>query len=131
MAELNFPADLKFAKSDEWVRIEGDTATIGISDFAQDQLNDIVYAEYTVNVGDAVASGDSIASIESVKAASDVYTFVAGTITAVNDGVASSPETINSDAYGAGWLVKIKLDGEPDLSGLMDAEAYKEFCKDR
>jgi glycine cleavage system H protein len=131
MADLKFPEDLKYAKSDEWVRIDGDIATIGISDYAQDALNDIVYVDYKVNKGDAVSAGDEIADVESVKAASEIYTFVSGTITETNAALVDSPETLNADPYGEAWLVKIKLDGTPDLSELMDATAYAKYCEDR
>lgn len=130
MAELKFPEDLFYAKSDEWVRIEGDTATIGISDYAQDALNDIVYVELP-DVGETLDAGDQFGSLESVKAASDLYTFVGGKVIAVNGDLEEEPEIINSDPYGKGWIIKIKLDGEPDTSALMDADAYKSYCEDR
>lgn len=131
MADLKAPSDLKYAKSDEWVKIEGDVATLGISDFAQDQLNDIVYVEYTVNVNDEIAAGDAFASVESVKAASDIYSHISGTVIELNSAVTSKPENLNADPFGEGWLIKVKLSGEPDLSGLMDADAYVEYCKGR
>lgn len=131
MADLKFPEDLKYAKSDEWVRIDGDIATIGISDYAQDALNDIVFVEYIVGKGDTVNAGAEIANVESVKAASEVYTFVSGTVAETNAALVDSPETINSDPYGSGWLIKIKLDDTPDLSDLMDAAAYAKYCEDR
>lgn len=131
MADLKFPEDLKYARSDEWVKVEGDTVTIGISDFAQDQLNDIVYTEFSVNLNAEVGVGDAFASVESVKAASDIYSHVAGTVTELNRAVEDKPETLNADPYGAGWLVKIKVEGTPDLSKLMDAAAYREYCKGR
>lgn len=127
---MNTPQDLHYAKSDEWVRIEGDVATIGISDYAQDALNDIVYVEFP-SVGDAFKKGDSFGSVESVKAASDVYLPISGTVTEVNSELEDSPELINSDPYGKGWLVKVKLSGAPDLSDLMDASAYIEYCDNR
>lgn len=127
---MNTPQDLHYAKSDEWVRIEGDIATIGISDYAQDALNDIVYVELP-SVGDSFKKGDSFGSVESVKAASDLYTSVSGTVTEVNSDLEDSPELINSDPYGKGWIVKLKLDGAPDLSDLMDAPAYIEYCDNR
>ncbi len=127
---MNTPQDLHYAKSDEWVRIDGDVATIGISDYAQDALNDIVYVELP-SVGDAFKKGDSFGSVESVKAASDVYLPVGGTVTEVNSELEDSPELINSDPYGKGWLVKVKLSGAPDLSDLMDASAYIEYCDNR
>lgn len=130
MAELRFPEDLFYAKSDEWVRIEGDTATIGISDYAQDALNDIVYVELP-EVGDTLDAGDQFGSLESVKAASDLYTFVSGEVIAVNGALEEEPEIINSDPYGKGWILKIKLSAEPDTSALMDSDAYKTYCEDR
>lgn len=130
MADLKTPDDLKYAKSDEWVRIEGDTATIGISDYAQDQLNDIVYVELP-EVGDTFTKGDPFGTVESVKAASDLYTHVTGEVVEVNTDLEDEPELINADPYGKGWIIKLKLDGDPDLSDLMDAEAYKKFNEDR
>ncbi len=130
MSDLKFPEDLFYAKSDEWVRIEGDTATIGISDYAQDELNDIVYVELP-EVGDTLDAGDQFGSLESVKAASDLYTFVGGEVIAVNSALEEEPEIINSDPYGKGWIIKIKLSGEPDTSQLMDASAYKTYCEER
>jgi len=127
---MNTPQDLHYAKSDEWVRIDGDVATIGISDYAQDALNDIVYVELP-SVGDAFKKGDSFGSVESVKAASDVYLPVGGTVAEVNSELEDSPELINSDPYGKGWLVKVKLSGTADLSDLMDASAYIEYCDNR
>lgn len=131
MADLKFPENLKFAKSDEWVKVEGDIVTIGISDYAQDQLNDIVYTEFIVSPNAEIAAGDAIASVESVKAASDIYSPVAGTVLEINNAVESSPETLNSDPYEGGWLVKIKVNGDPDLSSLMDAAAYQTYNKSR
>lgn len=131
MATLNYPADLKYTKSDEWVRIEGDIATLGISDYAQDALNDIVYAEFSVDPNTDLNAGAPIASIESVKAASEVYSPVSGTVIEVNQALISEPELLNKDPYGKGWMVKIKLSGAPDLSGLMDSAAYAEFNSNR
>jgi len=131
MADLNYPSDLKYAKSDEWVRIEGDIATIGISDYAQDALNDIVYAELIPGKDEALNAGDAIASIESVKAASEVYSPVSGTVVEVNTAIVDNPELLNTDPYGKGWMVKIKLDGAPDLSALLDSAAYAEFNSGR
>jgi glycine cleavage system H protein len=128
MAELKVPADLKYAKSDEWVRIEGDTATIGITDYAQDQLNDIVYVELP-EVGTEVKQGETFSTIESVKAASDLFAPVSGTITAVNSAVADEPELINTDPYGKGWIVQFRVKGTAD--GLMDSDAYTAYCADR
>ena len=130
MAELKTPDDLKYAKSDEWARVEGDTVTLGITDYAQDALNDIVYIELP-EVGDTLAKGDSFGTVESVKAASDMYTPVAGSVAEVNAALEDEPELINADPYGKGWIVKLKVDGDPDVSELMDADAYKAYNEDR
>ncbi|MEM9951448.1 MAG: glycine cleavage system protein GcvH [Chloroflexota bacterium] len=130
MADLSFPADLKYAESDEWIRVEGDTATIGISDYAQDALNDLVYAEFK-DVGEVIAAGGSFGEVESVKAASEVYLPVAGEIIEVNDELEGEPEIINEDPYGNGWMVKIKVTDASSLDNLMDAEAYKTYCENR
>jgi len=130
MANLNFPADLKYAESDEWIRVEGDTATIGISDYAQDALNDLVYAEFK-EVGEAPGAGEPFGEIESVKAASEVYMPVAGEIIEVNSELEGEPEIVNEDPYGNGWMIKIKITDDSNLSNLMDVEAYKEYCENR
>jgi len=123
------PSDLKYLKSDEWVRLEGDAATVGISDYAQDQLNDIVYVELPA-VGDTLTKGDRVASVESVKAASDIYTPVSGTVTEVNTALTSSSELVNSDPYGKGWLVKLKVT-DAENPALLTAEQYTEWCNTR
>jgi glycine cleavage system H protein len=130
MAELKYPADLKYAKSDEWVRLEGDIATLGVSDYAQDALNDLVYVEFKP-VGTTLAAGDAVGEVESVKAASSIYSPVAGEIVEVNSALESTPETVNSDPYGAGWMVKIKVSDPAPLNDLMDADAYKAYCESR
>jgi glycine cleavage system H protein len=130
MADLKIPSDLKFTKNDEWLRIEGDSATIGISDYAQDQLNDIVYVEFP-DVGATFAQGAAFGVVESVKAASDIFMPVGGTVTEVNKTLEDTPETINSDPYGKGWLVKIKIANAAEASSLMDADAYKTYCESR
>lgn len=130
MAEPNIPDDVMYAKSDEWVRIDGSTATIGISDYAQEQLNDIVYVELP-EVGQKMGKGESFGSVESVKAASDLYSPVAGTVSEVNSALEDEPELINSDPYGKGWIIKLTLDGSADTSDLMDASAYQSYNEDR
>jgi len=130
MAELKTPSDLKYTKNDEWLKIEGDTATIGISDFAQDALNDIVCVEFP-DVGANFKQGATFGVVESVKAASDIFMPIGGTITDVNKDLEDSPETINTDPYGKGWLIKIKVADAAEASGLMDSAAYIEFCKNR
>jgi glycine cleavage system H protein len=123
------PSDLKYLKSDEWVRLEGDAATVGISDYAQDQLNDIVYVELPA-VGDELKIGDRVASVESVKAASDIYTPVSGVVTEVNKALESSSELVNSDPYDKGWLVKLKVT-DASNPALLSAEQYTEWCNTR
>ncbi len=125
----NIPGDLKYTKSHEWVRINDDgSVTIGISDSAQDQLGDMVFVEVP-EVGQSVAAGDACAVVESVKAASDVYAPLAGEVVEINDGLADSPETVNSDAYGEGWLFRLQPGNAGDLDGLMDSGAYGEFLE--
>jgi len=122
MSEI--PGDLKFLKSHEWVRVEDDgTVTIGISDHAQGLLGDLVYVELP-NVGDHVEAGNACAVVESVKAASDIYAPVTGTIEAVNEALNDKPETINEDAFGDGWMFTIKLEEREQLNDLLDPDAY-------
>lgn len=122
--------DLKYLKSDEWVRLEGDTATIGISDFAQDQLNDIVFVELP-EVGKTLKLGESFGTVESVKAASDLYMPVSGTVVEVNTALESQPELINSDPYGKGWILKVQPVSDTDNPALLDAAAYAAWCDER
>ena len=124
------PPDLKYLKTDEWVRIEGDDATIGVSDFAQDQLNDIVYVELP-SVGDDLKVGERLASVELVKAASDIYMPISGTVTEVNEALSSQSELINSDPFGKGFLIKVHVTGDTDNPALLDATAYAEWCETR
>ncbi len=130
MGKWKTPDDLKYAKTDEWLRIEGDEGVIGISDYAQDALNDVVFVELP-EVGAAFAKGESFGVVESVKAASDVNMPISGTVTAVNAAVADTPETINSDPYSDGWLIKVKLDDAGEAADLMDAAAYAAYCETR
>ncbi|NYZ62485.1 glycine cleavage system protein GcvH [Luteimonas deserti] len=127
MSEI--PGDLKFQNSHEWVRIEGDgKVTVGISDHAQALLGDLVYVELP-QVGDSVTVGNGVAVVESVKAASDVYAPVSGTITAVNAALADKPETINEDAYGEGWMFVIELDEPEQLNELLVPDDYAELLE--
>lgn len=130
MGDWKVPADLKYAESDEWFKVDGDVVTIGITDYAQDQLNDIVYVEFK-EVGDDIDAGGSFGEVESVKAASELYSVVGGEMVEVNDGLEDSPETVNADPYGGGWMVKIKTSDLSPLDGLMDAAAYEKYCEDR
>jgi len=127
---MNIPADLYYTENDEWIRIEGNVGTVGISDYAQDQLSDVVYVEVSVSEGDTINKGDTIAAVESVKAASDVYAPVSGTVTAVNDALADAPEDINTDPYGS-WMIKIELSNPSELDDLKDAAAYNAYLSSR
>jgi glycine cleavage system H protein len=128
---MNIPAELKYSQNDEWVRVEGATATIGISDYAQDQLSDVVFVEVVVSEGDTVGKKDAIGTVESVKAASDVFAPVSGKVTGVNDDLPASPELINSDPYGAAWMLKLELSDPAELDALMDAAAYEKYLQGR
>ena len=121
---MNTPEDLKYTKNDEWVRLEGNVGTIGITDHAQDQLSDIVYVEIVVSVGDAISKGDTIASLESVKAAADVYSPVSGEVVEINEALPDSPETVNTDPYGQAWMIKVELSDGSQVDALLNAEAY-------
>lgn len=126
----DIPKNLKFAKSHEWARAEDDgTVTIGISDHAQGALGDLVFVE-APGVGDAVEANGACAVVESVKAASDVYSPIAGTVVAVNDLLDGTPELVNSDPYGKGWLFRVQPDGDDALGGLLDADAYAKVVAD-
>ena len=128
---METPKELKYTKTDEWVKVDGDEATIGISDYAQDQLSDIVYVELLIDEDDTVVKGNGIATIESVKAAADVNAPVSGTILAINEDLEDEPEKLNSDPYKAGWLIKMKLDDPSELDSLMSAEDYEAYNEER
>ncbi len=128
MSEI--PGDLKFLKSHEWLRVEGDgKVTIGISDHAQELLGDLVYVELP-SVGDRVEAGNACAVVESVKAASDVYSPVSGTVVEVNDSLSDKPETINEDAFGDGWLMVVEIDDADPINDMLDPDAYAELLED-
>ncbi len=122
---MSNPADLLYDKTHEWVRIEGDEAVIGITHFAQDALGDITYVDLP-DVGTVLSSGDEFGSIESVKAASELYSPVDGEVVAANNDINNTPEVVNNSPYTDGWMLKVKLSSKPE--GLMDAAAYEEFC---
>ena len=123
--------DLKYTQNDEWVRVEGTTATAGITDYAQEQLSDIVFVEVIAAAGEAAAKGSVFANVESVKAAAEVYMPVSGTITAVNDALPQTPEQVNKDPFGAAWMIRFTLTNPAELDGLMDAAAYQKYCEER
>ena len=127
---MNVPPDLKYTKNDEWVRAAGSTGTAGITDYAQEALSDIVFVDLPA-VDDTLKQGEVLASVESVKAAAEVYLPVSGTITETNQALAAAPETLNSDPYGAGWIAKLTLSNPAELDGLMDAAAYEKYCEER
>ena len=128
---MNVPADLKYTRNDEWVRAAGNVGTIGITDYAQGQLSDIVFVEITVSADETIKAGDSVAAVESVKAAAEVCSPVSGAVAAVNSALPDSPEQVNSDAYGAAWMVQITLSDPAELGKLMDAAAYEAYCQER
>jgi glycine cleavage system H protein len=119
------PNDLKYAKSHEWAKIEGDVATIGITHFAQEQLGDLTFVDLP-KVGATLTAGAEMGSVESVKAASELYSPVSGTVTEVNAALENAPEAVNQDPYTAGWMIKVKLSAAP--AGLLDAAAYADVC---
>lgn len=123
---MNFPENLRYTKDHEWLLLEGDVATIGITDFAQRELGDIVYVEIET-VGQAFSAEEVFGSVEAVKTVSDLYLPVSGTVTEVNADLAAAPESVNQDPYGKGWMVKVKVDNPADVAALMDAKAYEEM----
>lgn len=128
---MKVPAELVFAETDEWTKVEGAAATIGISDYAQDQLSDVVYVEFVVSVGDVISKGQQIATVESVKAAADINSPVSGTVVAINEDLPQTPETVNKDPYGQAWMVKVDLQDPAEVKSLMDASAYEAYCAER
>lgn len=128
---MKTPQNLKYASTDEWVLVEGNIATLGVSDYAQDQLSDVVFVEITVETGETVKKSGNVATIESVKAAADVTTPVSGKVISVNEDLANTPETVNSDPYGSAWMLKIELSNPAEVAELMDDKAYIEYCETR
>jgi len=126
----NIPDGLLFTREDEWIRVDGNQGVVGITDYAQDALSDIVYVELPEE-GDVFAAGDTFGVVESVKAASDLYMPVSGEIIGVNDNLPDTPELLNSDPYEAGWLVKVQLENPDELDELMDSAAYSAYCEER
>ena len=120
---MNFPENLRYTKDHEWIKLDGDIATIGITDFAQRELGDIVYVEIET-LGKPLAAEAVFGTVEAVKTVSDLYLPVSGSITELNAALASSPELVNHDPYGEGWMVKMKVDNPADVNALMDAAAY-------
>ncbi len=121
---MDIPADLRYSSDHEWIRVDGTTVTIGITEYAQDALGDVVFVEMP-DAGRAVAAGESFSEVESTKSVSDIYAPVTGAVTDVNAELESTPELLNSDPYGAGWICRIEVSNPDELDGLMDAEAYR------
>lgn len=125
---MNFPAELKYTESHEWVKVEGNTAYIGITDFAQSELGDIVFVEMPEE-GDEISKGDAFGTIEAVKAASDLNAPVSGKVLEINEDLESEPELVNKSPYEEGWIVKIELSDESELDSLLSAEEYEKAAK--
>ena len=123
---MNFPAELKYTKDHEWIRLEGNTATIGITEFAQKEFGDIVYVEVET-IGKGLKANDVFGTVEAVKTVSDLFLPVDGTINELNSALSSQPELVNSDPYGEGWMIKMTVDNPQDVEALMDAAAYEEM----
>jgi glycine cleavage system H protein len=126
--ELNLPEDVKYTKDHEWASAEGDTVTIGINDYAQDQLGEIVFVEMPA-VGDSFSAEDEFGSVESVKAVSEMYMPISGEILAVNEDLEDAPEKVNEDCYQSGWIIKVKASDLSEIDALMDKAAYLEMLK--
>jgi glycine cleavage system H protein len=122
---MNIPADLKYTKDHEWIKFDGDIATIGVTDFAQKELGDIVFVEVDTE-GETLSAGDVFGSVEAVKTVSDLFMPLAGTVESFNQGLEDNPEVVNQDPYGEGWMVKIKMEAGTDTSELLTADQYKE-----
>jgi glycine cleavage system H protein len=122
--DMTFPADLRYTKDHEWIKIEGDIATIGITDFAQRELGDIVYVEVET-IGQALEAGAVFGTVEAVKTVSDLFLPVSGSILELNPALAGTPEAVNNDPYGKGWMIKMKVNNPADVVALMDAAAYE------
>jgi glycine cleavage system H protein len=130
MAKFNIPSDLKYTKSDEWLRLENGEGTIGVTDYAQDALSDIVYVELP-QVGESFQKGERFGTVESVKAASDLNMPVSGKVTAVNKALEDSPENVNKEPYGTGWFIKIQASNTAEADGLLDSVAYEKYLNER
>jgi glycine cleavage system H protein len=131
MASLNHPDNLKYSKSDEWVRVEGDLATIGISDYAQDQLGDIVYIELPWDASQSVSHETKFGDIESVKATSELISPISGTVVKVNEALKDQPELINDNPYDEGWMLVVQLSNPAELDSLMNSEQYQAYLEGR
>jgi len=131
MANLTYPANLKYTESDEWVRVDGDQATIGITDYAQDQLGDIVYMELPWDASQSVSQGVKFGDIESVKATSELISPIGGEVVKVNEALKDTPELINDSPYDEGWMLVVKMTKPEELDSLMSAEEYQQYLQGR
>ncbi len=122
---MNIPAELKYTKDHEWAKVDGNLVTVGITDYAQGELGDVVFVEMP-EIGSEVAKEDAFGTIEAVKAVADLFSPVSGEVVEINEALEDAPETINSDPYGAGWIIKVKVADTADLDDLMDAAAYEQ-----
>jgi glycine cleavage system H protein len=127
---MEFPEDLKYSKEHEWVLVDGNIATVGITDYAQEQLGDIVFVEMPA-VGDKTSKEDAFGVVESVKAVSDIYAPVSGNVVEVNDDLPDTPEMLNEDPYGDGWMIKIEMSDPEELQDLMSAAEYEEYVAEQ
>lgn len=128
---MNIESDRVYTETDEWVKTDGNIATIGISDFAQDQLSDVVYVEFIVAPGDTISLGQQIATVESVKAAADVNSPISGKVIAVNDSLPNTPELVNKSPFDQAWMVKVEMQEPNELSALMNSDSYQSYCAER
>ncbi len=128
---MELSTDLKYNKNDEWVRVEGNIGTVGITDYAQDQLSDIIFMEVTAEVGEELEKDATVAEVESVKAAAFLYMPVRGVIIETNEELSDTPEVINADPYGAAWMFKFEIMNPVELDDLLDAAAYEKYCQER
>ena len=128
MGDWKTPEGCKYTKTDDWIKVDGGEALVGITDYAQEQLSDIVFVELP-EVGDVLDKGDEFGSVESVKAASELYMPAGGEVVAVNEALEDTPELVNSSPFADGWMMRIKLADPADVEGLLSAEAYKDWCE--
>jgi glycine cleavage system H protein len=125
---MNFPSDLRYSREHEWVRLDGDVARIGITDFAQDSLGDVVFVQFP-DVGTDVVAGTAVGEVESTKSVSDIYVPVSGVVRAVNDALTDQPELVNSDPYGEGWMFEVTCSDSSEVDGLLDAAGYQQLVE--
>jgi glycine cleavage system H protein len=128
---MNILTGLKYANTDEWVKVDGNVATIGVSDYAQEQLSDVVFVEIAVSLKDMVKKGALLGTVESVKAASDINFPVSGKVVAINESLSDSPELVNTEPYDKAWMVKVEMSSPAELNDLMDSKSYQAYCEGR